>query len=107
MRKLAAVSAALLASWQPVIGQLAPSPGEPAYNIAFASFAPLNTDIFIADGYGRNAKPLIGHPDLDYNPSFSPDGAWVVFTSTRNGSADLFRVRPTGEGLERLTGAAV
>ena len=40
---------------------------------------------------------------LDYNPSFSADGKWIVFTSERNGSADIFRVHPDGSGLERLT----
>jgi hypothetical protein len=41
--------------------------------------------------------------ELDYNASFSADGAWVVFTSERNGSSDVFRVRTNGMGLERLT----
>jgi TolB protein len=103
MRKIAAMSGVLLALLQPATGQRATQSGEQVYNIAFASFAPLNTDIFVADTDGNNAEPLIAHPEPDYNPSFSPDGGWVVFTSTRHGSADLFRVRPSGEGLERLT----
>ena len=74
---------------------------EQRYSIAFASFAPIDTDIFIATADGSDAKPLLPHPDLDYNPSFSPDGRWIVFTSTRNGSADVFRVRTDGTGLER------
>jgi dipeptidyl aminopeptidase/acylaminoacyl peptidase len=103
MRKLAVVAGVVVALLQPVTGQRAQPSREPVYSIAFASFAPLNTDIFIADADGSNAKPLIAHPDLDYNPPFSPDGRWVVFTSTRNGSADLFRVRSSDEALERLT----
>ena len=103
MRKLAVVSGVLSVLWQPVFGQRATKSGEQGHGIAFASFAPLNTDIFIADADGSNAKSLIAHTELDYNPSFSPDGGWVVFTSTRNGSADIFRVRPTGDDLERLT----
>lgn len=71
--------------------------------VAFASFAPLNTDVFIADGQGHAARPLVPGPELDYNPSFSRDGRWVIFTSTRSGSADLFRIRPDGGSLERLT----
>lgn len=36
--------------------------------------------------------------------SFSPDGNWVLFTSTRGGgAADIYRVRTDGTGLERLT----
>lgn len=76
---------------------------EPAYTIAFASFAPLDTDIFVADGDGNNAKPLLAHPDLDYDASLSRDGRWVVFTSERGGSADIYRVRPDGSSLTRLT----
>ena len=75
----------------------------PRYGIAFAGFAPLNSDLFIADADGRNPRPLLPHPDLDYNGSFSADGRWVVFTSTRTGSADIYRVRTDGSGLEQLT----
>ncbi len=103
MRKYVIASVVFLVLSQPLTGQRATPSGEQVYGIAFASFAPLNTDVVIADGDGSNAKPLIAHPDLDYNPSFSPDGGWVVFTSTRHGNADLYRVRPSGEGLERLT----
>jgi TolB protein len=73
------------------------------YKIAFASFAPLNLDIFVADADGMNAKPLLAHPDQDYNASFSRDGKWVVFTSERDGSADIYRTHQDGSGLERLT----
>ena len=73
------------------------------YTVAFASVAPLNTDIFIAAGDGRDARPLLAHPDLDYNASFSPDGRSIVFTSTRNGSADIYRVGIDGASLQRLT----
>jgi Tol biopolymer transport system component len=40
---------------------------------------------------------------MDYNASWSRKGDWIVFTSERAGSADLFRVHPDGTGLERLT----
>jgi Tol biopolymer transport system component len=73
------------------------------YTVAFASAAPLNTDLFIADGDGSGARPLLAHPDLDYDASFSSDGRSIVFTSTRNGSADLYRVDIDGAGLQRLT----
>jgi Tol biopolymer transport system component len=46
---------------------------------------------------------LLSHAANDYNASFSADGRWVVFTSERDGSADLYRVHPDGTGLERLT----
>jgi TolB protein len=73
------------------------------YTIAFGSFAPVRPQVFIADGNGDHAKPLLANPAVDYNASFSRDGAWVVFTSERSGSADIYRVHPDGSGLERLT----
>jgi Tol biopolymer transport system component len=62
------------------------APSSPQYELAFASFAPLDSDIVIADADGSNAKPFLSHPDLDANASFSPDGKWVVFSSRRSGS---------------------
>ena len=40
---------------------------------------------------------------FDSNPSFSPDGRWVLFSSRRHGSADIYRVKVDGTHLERLT----
>lgn len=74
----------------------------PQYEIAFASFAPLNTDIYIADADGSNAIPFFAHPDLDANASFSSDGRWIVFSSRRSGSWDIYRAHPDGSGLETL-----
>jgi len=91
---------------EPVEVPAAPVPAAPApkaYAIAVASFAPLNSDVLIADADGRNARSLVADRSLDYNASFSPDGKWVVFTSTRGGSADLYRMHPDGTKLERLT----
>lgn len=75
----------------------------PHYTIAFASLAPWDLDVFIANADGSDPKPLASHPDLDYNAAFSPDGQWIVFTSHRHGNADLYRVRLDGSDLQRLT----
>src|SRR5215203_3005713 len=83
-------------------GQPAIATDEPDYEIAFAKFAPMNTDIFIADADGNNAKPIIANPESDYNASFSPDGKWIFFTTERNGSADIYRDRADSKKLERL-----
>jgi TolB protein len=76
---------------------------EAPYTIAYASFGPLNTSVFIANADGTAERLLVGSSVLDSNPSFSPDGQWVLFTSRREGSDDIFRVRANGSDLERLT----
>ena len=66
-------------------------------------WSPTRSELFIADADGKNARKLVAGLELDYNASFSSDGEWVVFTSERHGSSDIFRVRTNGMGLERLT----
>jgi TolB protein len=76
---------------------------EAPYTVAYATFAPLNTAIFIANEDGTGERMLAGQAKSDANPSFSPDGRWVLFTSRRHGSADIYRIRADGAQLERLT----
>ena len=59
--------------------------------------------LFIANADGSGEHPLLGLGAVDYDAAWSPDGASIVFTSERDGSADLYRVKPDGTGLERLT----
>src|SRR5262245_27293841 len=73
------------------------------YTIAYATFAPLNTAIFIANHDGSEQRMLVSGANRDSNASFSPDGRWVLFTSRRRDSADIYRVRVDGTQLERLT----
>lgn len=64
---------------------------------------PSQSTLFIAKADGSGERPLLPKSLLDYNASFSPDGKWIVFTSEREGSADIYRVHIDGSGLERLT----
>ncbi|HEV8319655.1 MAG TPA: hypothetical protein VGQ10_19735 [Vicinamibacterales bacterium] len=66
-------------------------------------WSPTRSELFIADARGDKPRKLVAGSEIDYNASFSFDGQWVVFTSERYGSADIFRVRTNGMGLERLT----
>lgn len=102
--RLGVLACALLAIRVVSLAQPASEVAQPTapYTVAFASLGPLNTDLFVAEADGSAARPLLPHPDLDYNASFSADGRWIVFTSHRDGSADIFRVRPDGTGLEKL-----
>src|SRR5436309_15201666 len=78
-------------------------PAAPRHRILFSRLAPVHTGLFVANPDGSGERALLPATGLDYSPSFSADGRWIVFTSERNGSADLFRVHPDGSGLERLT----
>ncbi len=80
----------------------AAGPAAPIYEIAFSSLGPINADVAIADADGSHAKPLLPHAGFDGNASFSSDGQWVVFTSERDGSYDIYRAHPDASGLERL-----
>lgn len=59
--------------------------------------------VFIADANGANEHPLFTSPGLDYSPSYSADGKWIVVTREHNGQSDIFRVHPDGSGIEQLT----
>jgi TolB protein len=59
--------------------------------------------LFVAASNGSDEHPLLSLPGTDYDPAWAPDGSSIVFTSERDGSADLYRVKPDGSNLERLT----
>ena len=64
---------------------------------------PRQIGLFIAASDGSHERALLSQGDLDYDATWAPDGRSIVFTSERNGSADLYRVKSDGSGLERLT----
>ena len=103
MQRFQTIFVVLLFGAMTIFGQNKDAKDETNYEIAFAKFAPMNTDIFTADADGSNAKPLLANPESDYNASFSADGKWIYFTSERSGSADIYRVHADGKKLERLT----
>lgn len=75
----------------------------PPHHILFSRLGPVRTGLFIANSDGSGERAVLPSGGLDYSPAFSADAQWMVFTSERNGSADLYRVHPDGAGLERLT----
>ena len=78
-----------------------PNPQKIAFTRVFPQ--PGQIGLFIAAADGSGERPLVAPADIDYDAAWAPDGASIVFTSERNGSADLYRVKPDGSGLERLT----
>ncbi len=58
-------------------------------------------DIYVADADGSDPEVLIGGDGYDAEATVSPDGRYVVFTSTRSGDLELWRLdRETGDLLQ-------
>ncbi len=64
---------------------------------------PGQVGLFVAGSDGSDEHPLLPGSETDYDPVWAPDGGSIVFTSERDGSAELYRVKTDGSGLERLT----
>ncbi|MHB1937812.1 MAG: hypothetical protein ACYCOR_14660 [Acidobacteriaceae bacterium] len=71
--------------------------------IVLDRLGPTQARLFVSNADGSGERPLTQAGSLDYDPSWSPKGDWIVFTSERAGLADLYRIHPDGSGLERLT----
>lgn len=62
-----------------------------------------NSDIWIMDSNGDNGRELISHPALDYNPKFSPDNKYIVFTSERDGNWNIYIMEIDSRNIMKLT----
>lgn len=60
-------------------------------------------NIYIADADGSNIKLLIGSDSYDAEATVSPDGKYIIFTSTRSGDLDLWRYEISSGELLQLT----
>jgi TolB protein len=60
-------------------------------------------DIYVADADGQNVEVLIGGPGYDAEATVSPDGKYIIFTSTRSGDLELWRYEIGTGALLQLT----
>lgn len=60
-------------------------------------------DIYVADASGENVELLIGGEGYDAEATVSPDGRFIVFTSTRSGDLELWRYELGTGALLQLT----
>ena len=73
------------------------------HTILVNRIGPSASELFIANDDGSHERKLFPATGFDYDASFSADGKWIIFTSERDGSANIYRVGVDGLGLERLT----
>ncbi len=60
-------------------------------------------DIFVADTKGNQLKQLTNEPGYDAEPTVSPKGDKIVFTSTRSGDLELFTMNIDGTEVKQVT----
>ena len=66
---------------------------------------PESMDIFTADRDGGNLKRLTDTPGYDAEGSYSADGSRIVFTSFRDGDAEIYTMDADGKNPRRITHA--
>jgi tricorn protease len=71
----------------------------PSYSKGKVAFSYLG-DIWTANENGSGVQRLTDNKARDIFPRFSPDGAWIAFSSNRDGNHDVF-VIPAGGGRPR------
>jgi Tol biopolymer transport system component len=85
---------------QLVVGGWSPD----AARIAFEAAIDGNTDVYLVGTDGGHLRQLTAEPSIDGVPSWSGDGQWIYFASTRAGVIpDIWRVSPDGGQAIRLT----
>ena len=73
--------------------------------IAFVSERDGDFDIYTMNPDGTGVAQITNDPAVDFNPSWSPDGAKIAFASNRGSPADfdVYVMNPDGSGVTPLT----
>jgi Tol biopolymer transport system component len=72
--------------------------------IAFEAAVSGNTDVYLVGADGGHLRRLTAEPTMEGVPSWSRDGRWIYFVSTRAGAfPDVWKVSPNGGEPTRMT----
>lgn len=82
--------------------------------IAFSAFKDvsgpdpdLDRDIYVMNADGSGVRELTRTDIGEDDPTWSPDGRWLAFTSVHGGLIQVFRMRSDGTGRQRLSNQTV
>ncbi len=65
-----------------------------------------DVDIAVVDADGSDYRKLTSDPEEDLAPLWSADGQWIIFTSFRNSTPNLYRVQAAGGEIIPMTDVA-
>ncbi len=71
--------------------------------IAYASSRSGNTEVWVANADGTNARQITSSPAIDTAPCWSPTGQEIAFTSDRSGSPQIWVMDAEGLNIRRVT----
>ena len=71
--------------------------------IVFDSGGTDGTKLFIIDSQGGASRQLTSGNGSDFRASWSRDGRWVYFGSTRSGMNQIWKMTPEGSNLQQVT----
>lgn len=78
---------------------------EPATQLAIASTADGNAEIYLVKSNATGRTRLTTNPASDNQPAWSPDGNRIAFTSDRDGNPEIYVMGADGSNPIRLTDA--
>lgn len=79
------------------------SPNSRVNKIAYVNVSGSEANIFTVNSDGSETKQLTSGSRRNENPSWSPDGHFISFSSTRNASKDIYIMYLNGENQRRLS----
>ena len=65
-----------------------------------------NSEVFVMNRDGSNGINITSNDAFDAWPAWSPDGKYLLFSSDRSGSINLYRMKPDGTEVTNLTNNA-